>query len=265
MDYVDARLVLRAAADAFPNGEFQLDVTDLEEGGWFDADVDPRDAALEHFGWVLSNGTPVAVLTEGSTDAAILGYAIQILRPHLQSFLRFPDFSVGAEGGASALVRLVRAMWAAGIANRVVALFDNDTAAAEALRALDPSALPSNFAVVVLPQLPLAESYPTVGPSGRSMMNVNGSAASIELYLGRDVLVDANGDLSPVQWTGLSSSLNRYHGEVVGKAGIRARFLDKVRRTQGSGINEDDDWSGLELVIDRILSALRSMSDTDDH
>jgi hypothetical protein len=31
-------------------------------------------------------------------------------------------------------------------------------------------------------------------------MNVNGLAGSIELYLGADVLTDAQGSLVPVQW-----------------------------------------------------------------
>lgn len=205
---VDPRLVLRAIVATFSASEVVLDVTDLEGGGWFDTDEDPRELALVHYGWVIANGAPVIVLTEGSSDVAVLSAAVRILRPHLEGFLRFPDFSVGAEGGSGALVRLLKALWAAGVANRVIALFDNDTAAGDALRGLDSARLPPNLRVLRLPDIEMARRYPTVGPSGVTQMDVNGLAGSIELYLGADVLMD-DGELRPVQWTGFNPKLGR--------------------------------------------------------
>lgn len=39
-----------------------------------------------------------------------------------------------------------------------------------------------------LPDLEFLKSYPTLGPNGLANMDINGVAASIELYLGNDVL-----------------------------------------------------------------------------
>jgi hypothetical protein len=85
--------------------------------------------------------------------------------------------------------------------------------------------LPQNISVMTLPDIELAKKYPTIGPQGEGIANVNGRAASIELYLGRASLVDANGNLRPVRWTGYVPPFNAYQGEVEGKADIRAAFL----------------------------------------
>jgi hypothetical protein len=84
---------------------------------------------------------------------------------------------------------LVKAFLATGITNRVIALFDNDTAAQEARRALANVSIPENIAVLAYPALDLLRDYPTLGPGGLTSLDVNGLAASIELYLGKDVLL----------------------------------------------------------------------------
>ena len=53
-------------------------------------------------------------------------------------------------------------------------LLDNDTAARDALRALRGATLPSHYSVLHYPDIDLARSYPTLGPSGLSEMDVNG-------------------------------------------------------------------------------------------
>jgi hypothetical protein len=65
------------------------------------------------------------------------------------------DFGQRPVGGAGPLVNMVRAFAASGIANRVVALFDYDTAAADALRNLDLQSLPTNIHVRQYPELGL--------------------------------------------------------------------------------------------------------------
>ncbi|MCX5355617.1 hypothetical protein [Streptomyces mirabilis] len=77
---------------------------------------------------------PVVVLTEGHSDVAILEPALGLLYPHLTGLVRFMDYNNSPRGGAGSLVSTVRAFAAAGISNPVVALFDNDTGALEALR-----------------------------------------------------------------------------------------------------------------------------------
>lgn len=256
-DYVDPRLVLRAVADAMPSSEIVLDVTDLVEGGWLAGEVDPQQEALDHFGWVLANGTPAIVLAEGRTDVEVIRTALRILRPHLAGFIRFADFETKAEGGAGSLVRTVRAFAAAGVANRVVALFDNDTAGADAMRSLTTAPLPANIVALQYPAIELARSYPTLGPTGMAKTDVNGRACAIEMYLGDDVLRDEGGEFRPVQWTGFVRSLNRYQGELVGRSELVERFREKAHAALRDGeAQAAQDWSGLEAVIQLVVATL---------
>lgn len=62
---------------------------------------------------------------------------------------------------------MARAFAAAGISNRVVAIFDNDAVGIRELRALDRKELPRHIRACTYPPLPLAERYPTLRPAGR--------------------------------------------------------------------------------------------------
>ena len=156
--------------------------------------------------------SPCIILTEGSTDIAILRSALDLLYPHLVGYYTFFDFRTSnSRGGAGQLAAVVKAFVAAGIANRVIALFDNDTAARDARRSLHSIPLPPNVVVLHYPDLDLLCNYPTVGPSGASTMDINGLAASIEMYLGEDVL-STYGDLLPIHWKSFNETLYAYHG-----------------------------------------------------
>jgi hypothetical protein len=128
-------------------------------------------------------------------------------------------------GGASSLVSIVKAFAGAGITNRVIALFDNDTATSEALRGLQLVPLPKNLAVLRCPDLTFLRAYPTVGPTGLSNVDVNGLAAGVELYLGVDILA-ASGSLEPVRWREYSDTIRRYQGEVGNKTQLVARYFE---------------------------------------
>lgn len=259
-DDVDPRWVLRALGDTFPEADVTLDITDLLVGGWFDPNRDPRDSALEYFTWIAATSAPAIVLVEGSSDAELLQLGLQVVRPHLVDFVRFTDFSLRPEAGAAALVRQVRALAAAGIPNRTIAMFDHDSGAADAMRPLMETKLPSNFRVLTYPDLDLARAYPTMGPDGLSEMDVNGLACSLELYLGRDVLTDTEGHLRPVQWTGYVQRLNRYQGQVIDKAAIQEEFRRKAARALTNPVvREGQDWSGIDAILDLVLAELETM------
>jgi len=116
--------------------------------------------------------------------------------------------------------------------------------------------LPANITVAVLPELPLAAQYPTIGPQGEFNMNVNGLAASIELFLGVDVLTDA-GALRPIRWTGFSQGAQRYQGEVMSRAAIQTAFRNKVATAERDPATiAQQDWSGIDLALDHIVAVL---------
>jgi hypothetical protein len=252
----EIRHAIRLALDVCSDDEVIYDLTDLVLGEVFGS-AEEMVAYADYLSTEdVAHTRPVIVLTEGTTDKLAIERSLALLFPHLVDHFRFMDFE-GARvaGGAGPLAAMVKAFVGAGISNRVIALFDNDTAATAALRPLAHIAIPPNIKVLQYPQLALAAAYPTLGPSGVAVMDVNGLAGSIELYLGRDVLETGTG-FAPVQWKGFDESLRRYQGEITGKAAIQERFHAKVRAAGATpGNNPDLDWSGMTLVLDQLRTA----------
>ena len=254
----DARYLLRAAAEVCgPEATVEYEITHLIGGGWYAPNEPVAANAVAALRRASRLDSPTIVLTEGSTDGAMIEGAMALLRPHLVGYLTFMDFErSNAAGGSTALVAAVKAFAGAGIANRVIGLLDNDTAGRAALRTLARTDLSDSIRVVLLPDLPLARQYPTVGPSGTSIQDVNAKAGSIELYFGADVLRDEHGELTPVEWHGFDAAVRAWQGELRDKRLLQARFAEKLSRAQtDSSLLSSLDWTGMELVIDRLARA----------
>lgn len=253
----DLCVPLRLAIEAIPESEnFVYDVSDFVRADYFDESTDFVKYALEDtfFG---DFDRKVIVLTEGSTDSWILSESLALLYPHLAKYFTFMDFnSSRVSGGVGGLANTVKAFSGAGILNRVIALFDNDTAAMAAMRGLRNVRIPSNIVIRMLPNIPLLNDYPTLGPSGLVNMDVNGMAGGIELYLGKDVLLDRSGNLNPVQWTGFNAGIKKYQGEVLNKDEVQKMFRKKLNRckTNQSSI-EEENWSSVIAVLETLFSA----------
>lgn len=255
---VDRRTALRAALLARPQDEVRLDVTHLWTMGALETVDKLCSSGLSEMRAAASAYAPIVVLAEGKTDIEFLEPALQLLYPHLVDLIRFMDFGQRPQGSASTLVATVKAFAAAGVANRVVALFDNDTAAADALRSWDRSGLPAGIRVCQYPPLDLAADYPTLGPppapSRAANADVNGLAGSIELYLGRDVLTSAAGRLRPVHWRAYIEGMRQYQGEVVEKDAIHHAYRAKVRAAMADRSRiAGQDWSGIQAILDLVI------------
>lgn len=254
----DFRSSLRACVEVTGiKNEVLYDLTDIVANKYIEANDDlcawARDQAAEEF--VVNQR--VIILTEGNTDRWCIEGALQILYPHLTEYCSFMDFEgARVEGGASALVSVIKAFIGAGIVNRIIGLFDNDTAARAALKRLRDIQLPATVRVLHLPDVDWAKRYPTLGPQGLVEMDVNGLAGSVELYLGLDVLRQDDGNLMPVQWRGYETGLGQYQGEVVNKARLQEGFSQKLAECRK---NPDAiarfDWDGMRAIIDVIRTA----------
>ena len=101
------------------------------------------------------------------------------------------------------------------------------------------------------------KAYPTVGPGGSSKLDINGLAGSLELYLGKDVLIDTDtGDLTFVQWKGYNKQLKKYQGEVMQKPKIQAKFFKKVEKCKSDlKAMESADWVGLKAIFNCMFNA----------
>lgn len=235
--------------------ELIYDVTDLVLSEYFSAEDDLVEYALSLSSIDYSSNGKIIVLTEGRTDSWIISESLQLLYPHLADYFSFMDFEGGrVGGGVGNLANIVKAFAGAGIVNKIVALFDNDTAAEAAIQSLRSVRIPRNIKILKLPDILALQNYPTIGPSGLVNMNVNGMAASIELYFGVDVLTEETGELVPVQWTGFEAGLKKYQGEVLYKDRIQERFRRRIDICRGDPNSiEKTDWSGMREVLSTLF------------
>jgi len=257
------RSVLEFTDDSTP---VVLDYTELVHSGYYDGSEDLANRARASKQREFVSTARTIVLTEGRSDVEFLQKSLDLLYPHLSELFTFNDFAgTKHEGGVGGLVKTVKAFIASGVANRVVAIFDNDTAAAEALTSIDPATLPEQFRLLQFPILSYAIDYPTTGPQGEFNLDVNGLAGGIELYFGLDVLRQ-NGKLTRVQWTGYTSKLKQYQGELLNKKRLQERFREKLNAATPEDVDwNSDDWIGMRLILESIFGAFLPFENADAH
>jgi hypothetical protein len=243
----------KASSDSF----ITLDVSEMAYEGWFDnAQYELNDTVQE----LERSSTRPIIITEGVFDRKVLKESIELLYPHISGFLNFLDTDFKSEGGASSVIKMLKSFAAAGISNRIIAILDNDSAAYDAKSTLDMKLLPANYVLIHYPSLKFGETYPTLGPQGRVNMDINGSAGAIELYLGKDVLTDPDGELYPVQWTGYIKKLGKYQGELLDKSFVQKNFEKKLKLAKNnSDMITNQDWSSIKLIVEHILDSLEKL------
>ena len=258
---LDSRTILRLALDVANDVSWPVryNLDDLMSWELLAPGTPITVQAQEERRRAIATDAPLVILTEGSSDSQLLSEAIRVTHPHLVGFIRFMDFGSDAEGSVAALVKLVRSFVGAGIANRVLALADNDTAAHDALGKLKREGLPEGYRVKHYPELPLLRRYPTLGPqlADPVVMDVNGKAGSLEMYLGRDLLT-VDGELVPVQWMGYVEGQKSYQGAIAKQERTRVQreFRAKVEAAlRDPNVREGQDWSGVEEIVKGILTA----------
>jgi hypothetical protein len=250
-----------------PSSELILDITSLVDSGYYKADEAVcASTAKSHIDSTLEF-QKIIILTEGSSDSTILSKALRLLYPKVESYFSFLDFdSYKAEGGSAMLEKTVKSFAAAGINNKIIALFDYDAAGVAATERLKKRKLPDNIRVITLPPIDVATNYPTNGPQGKTNENVNGHACSIEMYLGVDILTDTSGQFAAVEWRNLEPQINTYQGEISRKAELQKKFLQKVQTTIDKGsLQSAHDWSGLMTIFEKIFIVAASIDYAPTH
>ncbi|WP_343591351.1 HEPN/Toprim-associated domain-containing protein [Flavobacterium sp.] len=253
---------LRAALEAVePCSELILDITSVVYSGYYkEEELVCASTAQIHLDSTLLF-QKIIILTEGSSDSKILSKALKLLYPKVDSYFSFLDFDTyKAEGGSAMLEKTVKSFAAAGISNKIIALFDYDAAGVAATERLKKRKFPSNFRVMNLPAIDLADNYPTIGPQGIINENVNGRACSIEMYLGIDILTDTNNQLTPVKWRNIEPQINTLQGEISHKADLQKKYLKKVKIANEKGLLQArHDWNGLISIFDSIFAVSASI------
>ena len=144
---------------------------------------------------------PTIILVKGKPDIAIFKESLRRFHPDLEDFVTFLDHSdLHAAPSASYVVKFLNTLATAHVPANIVAVFDNDAVGRFAYDQAQSLKLPSNIACIRLPDIELGRSYPTIGPEGRTNVDINGRACGIEMYLGREALT-VNGALRAVRWS----------------------------------------------------------------
>lgn len=216
----DICVFLRLLLEISENGEFVCDITDLILSEYIDEEY-IQNTQDRYF-----NNDKIIVLTEGKSDIEILSRILKLFYPHLHSYFAFMDFeNAKVEGGVGFITGIVKSFAGVGISNKIVAIYDNDTAAKVATKQLEKINLPKNLKIMYLPDIEKLNNYPTLGPAGLIAMNVNGMAGSIEMYLGHNALFDnEKQSYFPIQWKGYESGLSQYQGEIIEKKSVQKKF-----------------------------------------
>lgn len=252
----DIRYLIRAFLEICPSGSMVTqDITEIVDAGYYEPKDEVCNIAINSLLDSYAIDEKIIVLTEGKTDRDFLDSSMKLLYPELYDYYSFMEFGVSqVEGGAGRLVSYVKAFIGASIRNRVIAVFDNDTAGHKEVNSLKKG-IPRNIKVINYPNIVLAEDYPTMGPGGLINMDVNGLACSIEMYLGADILKN-NNNFIPIQWMGFDKKMGRYQGTIMEKSLVQKKFRSKIKKCQKDNSNlSQHDWNGLKLICEAIFDA----------
>jgi hypothetical protein len=163
------------------------------------------------------------IVTEGSSDTAVIKKALSLFRPHVADFFDFIDMDKNYPlTGIGNLHNLYQGLLKIGILNNVLFIYDNDTEGTAKLAAASQLAAPGNVRIMKLPDMASFENFSTVGPTGEQPANINGKAVSIECFLDLQWRTDRP---SRVRWTGYHTGSGHYQGELEDKQAHVRRFL----------------------------------------
>jgi HEPN/Toprim N-terminal domain 1 len=214
---------------------------DVLDGGWIDEDelyegVPQKDRCL--------------VVTEGSSDGAILREALSLVGSDVADFFEFVDMSENYPfTGTGNLFRFCQGLARIKIQNRILIVLDNDTAGHTASRRITALDLPPRMRVAVLPELEECRRVRTLGPSGAHYEDINGRAVSIEWFL--DTSIPGHPEPT-VRWTAYNDELNAYQGELIDKEAYTRHFFATVKH------GAKRDWPKLVRLWEHLLATCTS-------
>ena len=235
LDRLDPYDILRLLAERPENRNLVVtwDFMDVVESGYF---------KREDFS-VGVKGNGFLLVTEGTSDTKVIQHAFETLRPELADFFQFVDMKDNYPfGGHGNLMNFMRGLRSIGKANGVLAIFDNDTVGVASLAQLQNL---SGINAIKLPDLEEFRSFPTIGPNGEHLADINGKAAAIECYL--KLPHDCR-----IRWTNYDRGTESYQGSIDQSSGKKSAQQDEFLRTTRA---DDYPFEKIEKVLDNIVKA----------
>ncbi len=246
---LDPYLILRLLAENPANSETEViwQYGPLVENGW---------AKTEEFSPLARRAETFLVATEGSSDAHILKHALELLRPEIRDFFRFIDVTERHPfAGTGNLVKFAEGLAKIDVHNQTLFVFDNDAEGVEAFQRVSGLALPPNMRAMLLPDLEAFRAFPTRGPEGDGLSDINGRGAAIECYLDHRLRAFAP---PRVVWTNFKESLGVYHGMLEHKETYGRAFI----KLKADDLSEYD-TTKLEMVLAALVAECVAMASGD--
>lgn len=235
LDGISLYDILRMLAERPDNLDLivQWDFMDVVESGYFER---------EDFS-VGSNGEGFLLVTEGTSDTKVIQHAFSILRPDIADFFRFVDMEDNYPfGGHGNLMNFMRGLRSIGVAEGVLAIFDNDAVGVASLAQLGKL---SGIKAIKLPDMEDFENFPTIGPNGEHLADINGKAAAIECYL----------KLPPncrIRWSNYEPKAQAYQGSIDQTSKEKSVQQEEFLRTNRA---DEYPFAKMEKVLDAIVEA----------
>ncbi|MDF7760792.1 HEPN/Toprim-associated domain-containing protein [Kosakonia cowanii] len=195
------------------------------------------------------------IATEGSSDSHILQKAFKLIKPSVSDFFRFIDVKSGHPfPGTGGLSKFAEGLVKIDIQNQIIFVLDNDSEGVEAFNKIINMKLPHNMSCMCLPDLNEFESFPTCGPDGQTLSNINRTAAAIECYLDLNY---SHYESYFVRWTNYKKETGLYQGALEYKEHYAKKFLNT---SEVKLIETKYDTSKLEALLNAIIDACSKLS-----
>lgn len=235
---LDPYIILRLLAENESCKELDVywSFFDVVEGGW---------ASREEIISPLSDNQKILIVTEGSSDSFIIKKSIDQLYPEISDFFKFIDMQENYPfTGTGSLYNFCCGLMKIGTLNKIIVVFDNDTAGNQTYNKLLQLPQMKNLLITKLPYVSELENINTIGPQGISVENINGTAVAIECLL--DFAVNSEPPL--IRWTNFVEKAQKYQGSLINKDEY-VRYFKNANLT-----NDKYNTSKLKLLIDHLLN-----------
>ena len=212
LENIDPYIIVRILAENPANKSFELQwrTADDIDNGWV-----KREELIKP----LSASQKIMIVTEGSSDSFIIKKTIDSLYPNISDFFDFIDMEKNYPfTGVGNLYNFFQGLAKIQILNKVLVVFDNDTAGIEKYRLAQELDRPKNLHICRLPNHKEFDVFDTVGPDGNSKADINGKAVSIECFL------DLGGIAPFIRWTSYNKNLEQYQGAINPKEDLVRAF-----------------------------------------
>lgn len=242
--------------------EVELDVSSLIDAGYYEENFDFINYSIKEIRTESKNQQNIILFTEGVFDVFVLKETLHLLYPDLEKYFTFLEFeNLKVPGGVSNILAYIKAFSGAKMQDKIIAIIDNDAAGMNTIRLLNQisSRLEKNIKFMTYPNRDYFLDYPTLGPGGEQNLDINKKAASIELYLGDDILKKQEKKY-PIHWNGFIKEVNSYQGIVDDKDKIQEFFKEKLIECKKNPNSIDNyDWSGIRDIWENIFSICNTL------